>query len=139
MSLINELVKAIVAKYIASGNTTPFYFNHAPQTEVYPIIIFDVIGTVRNLGMANGSHTAIYKYNDVRVQFSVYGNEQQMSEIITVSDQLESIFDLGIANLTLGDDCTHICTNMANQRIGYYNSEEKIYSITTDYIIKVGK
>ena len=138
MSLINELVKAIVTKYTTSGNTTPFYFNHAPQTEIYPIIIFDIIGTVRNLGMADTTHTAIYKYNDVRVQFSVYGNEQQMSEIITVSDQLEGLYDLNGA-LTLGDDSTHICTHMANQRIGYYNSEEKIYSITTDYIIKVGK
>jgi hypothetical protein len=134
MSQTSEIIKAIANKYIESKKTYSFYFDHAPINSdgsalAYPVITFKIVDVQNNFSMPNKT------YNMARVQFNIYGNENQFSDLVDIMGEIEDLYHL--QTLTVSG-YTHVCTKFLNKRINYYDGGEKIYTVTCDCMIFTG-
>lgn len=138
--MISEIMQGITTQYDLSStgmsylSSVPLYLDHAPQNVDYPIITYKVISSPRSWAM-NGSTP--FKYANARIQFSVYGNENQLEDCMKITDQLESVFDF--IPLTLNNGVTHICTKIMDESVAFYNENEKIWTVVQDMRIRTGK
>jgi hypothetical protein len=139
--ILQETILGLMNTVSSNITDTPCYLNHIPQTLVngnesqYPCIIFNVISSPRTYSMKDGSgdnHT----YSRVRVQFTVFGNEDQQQEAMDISDELENLFKF--KSDTLDGDVNWICTHISDQNIKFYEEGEKVWSINTDMIFTMG-
>lgn len=135
MSIITELIKSIVSTWGDGDIDYPLYFNHAPQGTAYPLVVFNVVDSPRNFAMKTGNGN-IHTYSNIRVQFTVFANENQMSEAMLASSAIEDLYKF--QNKELANGVTQIWAQPANTRIQFYDMGEKVWQVITDMIFKVG-
>jgi len=143
MGIVQETIKGVMATVSnVSSITCPCYFDHAPQTLTdgseakYPIIIINAISSPRTYSMlddTNYNHT----YARVRIQFRVFGNEDQQQEAMDISDILEDTFKFKIGGSIGNANIRWIGTYINDQNIKFFEEGEKIWSINTDMIFVV--
>lgn len=136
MSILQDMIAGIVAKWEDTSPSTSMYFNHAPQDTQYPVITFNVIDSPRTFGMG-ASAGSPHQYTRARVSFQVFGNENQVADIMTLADSLETCYSF--QTLTLSGDVMSICCHMGDQRITFFDKEEKVWVITTDMFFRLGQ
>ena len=108
----------------------------APQGQVYPLATFQIVDAPTKFAMKDNSYGNIHEYNDVRVQFNVFGNADQLSDCIEISGNIETAYKF--VHQELEDGVTQIWCQPANNRIQYFEGEHKVWHIITDMIFKIG-
>ena len=134
--LQSETLKHIFSTQQASTELSGvnFYQDHAPQDVDYPIITFKVITYAPSMAMGTTGND----YADYTVQFNVYGNDQQYSDLITLLQKIEDTYHRK-TNISLNNDVTLICSKIKGGNISYFNQTEKIWQLSEDFVFKVGK
>ena len=134
MYLKSELQKHIVTTYdnaSATFGSVQLYFNHATQTTDYPFIVFNSVSNTNSQAFSGA------EYLTSRIQFSIYGNEDQYSTLIDLSDKLENTFHRK-TDINLNNSIRLICSKVMDTKIQFYNDNEKIWNITQDYKFELG-
>lgn len=133
--ILQELIKGIMDEW---DDSYPMYYNHCPQGVEYPLVVFNIIDSPRTYAMGDSSlHTDPFQYTKSRISFTVYGNENQMNNIMTISQNIENIYKF--QKLSFGNGVTGIFSWVADQRIGFFEKGDKVWSVTTDMIFMVGE
>ncbi len=141
MQMIEELKKAIYAKYLTTTLWTTdgywCYQDHVPQSVAYPIVVFIHVSSVNKYAMPTTTVTNGFDYVDVRMQFSIYGNDRQNATIEDIADRIEDTYHK--TQLVLGDGCTNIGTLILGARTKFWDQDQKIWGIHQDFKFMCGK
>lgn len=141
MKLIEQIKKGIYAHYntttLWTSDAIPLYQDHVPNSVCYPCVCFYHISSTNEYAMVSTSHATGYDYVNCRIQFSIYANDRQNTTAEDIADRLEDAFHK--VQLTFGDDCTHIVTLVQGARTRFWDQQQKIWTISQDYMILAGK
>jgi hypothetical protein len=99
------------------------YLNIAPQMSVYPFVVISVISTPTE-------YTFSTVMSDIRIQFSIFDNNSNMSSLLALASTVETTFE---EYQNGGIYCSHI----ENERGPIYNEKEHYYQYDMDYIFRV--
>lgn len=136
--ILNELIKGIVLEWAQAGNSVDLYHDHAPQGTAYPFMTFNIVSSPRTFAMAATAGGTPHSYSlNTRVQFSVFGNEDQLAEVMAAMAEIEDTF--AFQELSLSNGVTSICAHVVDQRVAYFDRDNKVWTATTDMIFRAGE
>lgn len=135
MNGVAALIKSIVSIW-GDSMSTPLYLLDAPAGTAYPLTTFRIVDSPRQFAMKDSPSGAIHEYSNVRVQFSTYGNADQLATCMSISAAIENLYKFTTAELEGG--VTQIWSQPANAALTFFEAGEKIYNVTTDLLFRIG-
>jgi len=129
--LITAAMKAIYSRW---NLTQPLYFNHVPSEVEYPFVIYNIISSPRFHSMGNSGKA--WNYADIRVQFTVFANEDGTTVGRTIVDAINDLYDQ--ASITISGK-NFVCCMAEGEGISFFNSEEKVWQFVNDYKFTIGE
>lgn len=136
-SAIYNLIKAVNQKYLDNQSTFislgcgGLYFNHAPSSTSYPVIVYDI-----NLAQKSYTMNLETDLDDVTLTFITYFNPNQKAQALELSAYIEYLYHFGCLSFE-DSDFQNLCLTKIDESIIYDGEDDKIWSITDNYKVVI--